>query len=220
MKTIQRIVLLAFLPFLLGSFMPAKDFTGTIVYNISYDMENMDPQMSSFLPKTMKLTVKAPMSKSEVIMGMGSNVSIFNSDERSGVNLIDMMGQKFAVKVSSEDVDKEFAKAGEVEVIHSDETKDILGYSCKKAVVKTKESGNELTVFYTEELSSGLENSNTPLFKDIDGMMLEFSMNQNGINMHFTAVNVDSKKVSDSEFDVPEGYQEISQEELQNRFGM
>jgi len=51
-------------------------------------------------------------------------------------------------------------------------------------------------------------------------MMLEFTMNQDGMNMHFTAVNIDKKKVSDRIFDIPDGYEEISKEELQNRFGM
>ena len=203
-----------------SSHLTAKDFTGTIVYNITYNMENMDPQMASMLPKTMKLTIKAPMSRSEISMGIGTTISIFNSDEKAGVNLMDMMGKKFAVKIAASDIEKEMEKAGEIEVIKTEETRDILGYTCKKAIVKLKDGGQEMTVYYTDELSTGIENSNNPMFKDIDGMMLEFSMVQNGMDMHFTAVNIEKKKVSDSEFEIPEGYEEITQEELQSRFGM
>ena len=133
---------------------------------------------------------------------------------------MDMMGKKFAVKIAASDIEKEMEKAGEIEVIKTEETRDILGYTCKKAIVKLKDSGQEMTVYYTDELSTGIENSNNPMFKDIDGMMLEFSMVQNGMDMHFTAVNIEKKKVSDSEFEIPEGYEEITQEELQSRFGM
>lgn len=220
MKQTMKVFLIAMLPILLGSFTPPKDFTGVIVYNITYDMENMDPQMSAYLPKTMKLTIKNPMTRSEVVMSMGSTVSIFNSDTKSGVNLMDMMGQKIAVKLSSEEMEKEFADAGEMEVINTDETKEIMGYTCKKAIVKVKNSGDEFSVYYTDELSTGIENSSNPIFKDIDGMMLEFSMNQNGMGMHFTAVNVDQKKISDNVFDIPEGFQEMTKEEMEAKFGM
>ena len=220
MKSIVKIILVALIPVLLSSFVPAKDFTGTIVYNITYDMENMDSQMAAYLPKTMKLTIKAPMSRSELVMSMGTNISIYNSDDRTGITLMDMMGQKFAIKIKPEEVDKEIDEAGDVEVVKLDETKEILGYTCKKAIVKVKDLGTELTVFYTDELSTGLENANNPMFKDIDGMMLEFQMSQNGMNMHFTAVNIDKKKVSDSVFDVPDGYEEISKEDMQSKFGM
>lgn len=220
MKTTVKILLIALLPFILGSFTPAKDFTGVVVYNITYDMENMDPQMASYLPKTMKLSIKAPMSRSEIVMGMGTTISIFNSDTRSGVTVMDMMGQKIAVKVTSDDVAEEFDTAGDVVVTKTDETKEILGYTCHKATVKAPEMDEDMIVYYTEELSSGLENSDNPLFQDIDGMMLEFSMNQNGMKMHFTAVNIDKKKVPDTDFEIPEGYEEISKDEMKSRFGM
>lgn len=220
MRTLTKICIAVISPFLLSSFTPAKDFTGTVVYNISYEMENMDPQLASFLPKTMKLTVKAPFSKSEINMGMGSNVSIFNAETKTGVTLMDMMGQKFAIRISDAEVNKELEAAGDVEVVKLDETKEIAGYACKKALVKVKETGDELIVFYTDELSTGLENSNNPIFKDIDGLMLEFQMVQKGMSMHFTAVSLDKRKVNDDEFEVPEGFEEITKEEMESKFGM
>lgn len=220
MKTVVKILFAALLPVLLSSFTPPKDFTGVIVYNISYDMENMDPQMASFLPKTMKMTLKPPMSRSEIIMGMGTTTSIFNAETKSGLTLMDMMGQKLAVQVTPEDVEKELTEGDDVEIVETGEIKDILGYKCKKVLVKVKDLENDLEVYYTEELSGGFENSDNPIFKDIKGMMLEFTMSENGMNMHFIAVNIDKKKVSDSEFEIPEGFETITKEEMQSRFGM
>ena len=160
------------------------------------------------------------MSRTEISMGMGKNITIYNAEYNSAVSLIDMMGQKLAIKMTPEDLDKEAAETGDVEVVHLDETKDILGYSCKKALVKVKDSGDEFEVYYTEELSTGIENHGNPMFKDIKGMMMEFVMEQNGMKMHFLAVSVDKKKVSKKDFEVPEGYEEITEEEMQSRFGM
>jgi hypothetical protein len=51
-------------------------------------------------------------------------------------------------------------------------------------------------------------------------MMLEFEMDQDGLKMHFVAVNIDKKKVSDDLFQIPEGYEEMTKEEMESRFGM
>ncbi len=220
MKNLTKLFILGLVAFMIMSFTPGKEFSGTVVYNITYEMEDMDPQMAAYLPKTMKMTVKNPMSRTEISMGMGKNITIYNAEDNSAVSLIDMMGQKLAIKMTPEDLDKEAAETGDVEVVHLDETKDILGYSCKKALVKVKDSGDEFEVYYTEELSTGIENHGNPMFKDIKGMMMEFVMEQNGMKMHFLAVSVDKKKVSKKDFEVPEGYEEITEEEMQSRFGM
>jgi hypothetical protein len=219
MKKLVFALLVVLVPVFLSGYAPPKEFTGVIVYNISYDSENMDPQMASYLPKTMKMTVKAPMSRMEMSMGMGSNITIFDSETREGVSLVDMMGMKIAVKTTAEDMEKEIQEAGDIEVEKFDETKEILGYTCKKAVVKVKGSG-DLTVYYTDEIDTGIDNSSNVIFRDIEGMMLEFEMDQDGLKMHFVAVNIDKKKVSDDLFQIPEGFEEMTKEEMESRFGM
>lgn len=219
MKKIIVVLVVVLIPVFISGFTPPKEFTGTIVYNISYDTEKMDPQMAAYLPKTMKMTVKAPMSRMEMSMGMGKNITIFDSDTRAGVSLVDMMGMKIAVKTTAEDMEKEIQEAGDVEVIKLDDTKEILGYTCKKAIVKVKGS-SELTVYYTDEIDTGIDNSSNVIFRDIEGMMLEFEMDQDGLQMHFVAVNIDKKKVSDDLFEIPEGYEEMTKEEMESRFGM
>jgi len=197
----------------------AKDFEGVIVYNITYEGKNVNDQMLAMMPKTMKLTIKGDMSKTEMNMGMGSQVTIFNGDTKSGVMLMDMMNQKFAVKMTSEDVEKKMEDAPEIEVVKTGNTREIQGYQCQEAIVKVQGEKSEFTVYYTDELGSGILNADNPYYKDIDGVMLEFAMDQDGLKMEFKAINVDKKKVSDKEFETPEGFKEISQDEFKNMFG-
>jgi GLPGLI family protein len=201
-----------------------KDFSGIVIYNISYDNADVDPQMMAMMPKTLKMMIKGGKTRTEMSMGgMGTNVNIFDSETNSGVMLMDMMGQKFAMELSADDIEEELEEGPDVKVDVTSETKEIAGYICKKAIVKVlKDNGSveaEMEVYFTDELGSGAINSNEPMFKDIDGVMLEYSIKEENITMKMTAVSVDKKKLSDSEFEIPEGYKKVTEEELQNMFG-
>ncbi len=200
-----------------------KEFSGVIVYNVTYSGDKVTDQMQSMMPKTMVQKIKGNMSRVEMNMGMGQTIVIFNGEDKSGVTLMDLMGQKYAMKMTQADIQKEIDKGPDVKVVKTEEVKEIAGYNCKKATISFTEKGasteTQFSAYYTEELGSGLINSDNPLFKDIPGVMLEYTASDNGIIMSFSAVSVDKKKLSDDEFQIPEGYKEISQEELQSMFG-
>lgn len=201
----------------------SKDFSGVIIYNITYDETKMDPQMVAMMPKTLKMMIKGAKVKTEMSMGMGTNVNIFDSETMTGSMLMDMMGQKFAIEMNTADIEEELEEGPDVKVEKSDETKDIAGYSCSKAVVKVLKANGEteyqMEVFYTDELGSGGINMDNPMFKDIEGVMLEYTIKEENMDMKLTAISVDNKKVSDSEFEIPEGFKKVTQEELQQMFG-
>jgi GLPGLI family protein len=94
----------------------------------------------------------------------------------------------------------------------------ILDYTCKNAIIKS-EDGDEISVYYTEELGDGSIYFDDPQFKEIDGMMLEFEIPNQGVTMKFTAISIEKKNISDSEFEVPGDYKVMSKEEMQGMFG-
>lgn len=206
-----------------NSFAGGKEFTGTIVYNITYPDSKMDAQTLAMMPKTLKIKIKGNMSRTEMNMGMGTTVVIFNSETKAGVTLMDFMGQKFAMKMTPEELAKEMNETPETTVVTTTETKEIAGYTCKKAIVKMKEKGSdteiEMVVYYSEDLSTGKSNELNPIYKDIPGTMLEYSMNENGMNMFLTAISVEKEKIADSEFETPEGFKEVTKEDLKGMFG-
>ena len=201
----------------------AKEFKGDISYKISYPgMEEVDASMAAMMPKIAKLTIKGNMSKFEINMGqMGSQIQIIDGDAKTITTVMSMMGQKFYYVETEDDISDELGENENVSIDIKDETKEIAGYECKKAVVTVIEGGEEMlfTIYFTEEIGSSSMNIDNPYFKDIPGAMLEFEINTGGGTMKMEAISIKKRSVSDDEFEVPEGYQEKTQEEIDQMFG-
>ncbi|MBU0763446.1 MAG: hypothetical protein KJ607_01285 [Bacteroidetes bacterium] len=55
--------------------------------------------------------------------------------------------------------------------------------------------------------------------KDIPGVLMEFSNTKDEITTIYTATEIKKAKIKDYLFKVPEGYQEMSPNELREMFG-
>ena len=193
----------------------AKEFKGVITYKVTLEGSGVTEEMKAMMPKTMTMSIMGDKARTEMVMSMGKQISISDAAEKMTITLLDMMGQKIAIKSSFEEVN---AEAPKVKVEVTSETKDILGYICKKAVITT-EDDMEMIVYYTEELGSQELNYVNPEFKDINGVMLEFEMPNEMFTMHLNAISIEKKNIDDSEFVIPEGYQVKTKEELKGMFG-
>lgn len=215
------IVLLSFI--LIGSATAGdKGFSGIIIYNITYDNSDLDAQTLAMMPKTLKLKISGEKVLTEISMGMGKTVVVYDATTNTGITYMDMMGQKYALKMTSEDFDKEMKDAPEVEVISTDETMEVAGYICKKSIVRTKDGSDknsEHIVYYTDELGTGMINKMNPMYKDIDGIMLDYEMVEDGMSMKLKAISVEKKKFSDEDFALPEGYTVMSKSDFDSMFG-
>ena len=199
----------------------AKTFEGVITYKISYpDSKFTESQMAMF-PKIFTVTVKGQKSLTELSTGMGNQREIVDYVEKTKVSLLDMMGQKYAIRQTVQEIEKENAGSPKPVVKLTSETKVIAGYTCKKAIVTTVDNGTTYTyeIYYTNELGSGNMNFDSPLYKDIDGVLMEFSMNTKQLTMKFTVTNVEKKSVASSLFEIPSDYKLTTQEELKSKFG-
>lgn len=199
---------------------------GTIKYELT--MESDDPQVQSQMAmmanSTMTMYMKDKLFRQETNMGNGLMVttSIVNGETEKGLILMDGMMGKIASPFDTEDQKEEASdeEDADVEIEFTDETKDILGFTCKKAIIYDEE-GNEMIYWYTEEISAP-ENEGKYMNQKIPGMPLEFSIQQPQITMVFKAVEYDDKvKKAKELFDtnVPDGYTEKSMEEIQQMGG-
>jgi hypothetical protein len=199
-----------------------KNFTGKITFSISIQADNLPEQAKAMMPKTMTLYVGEDKTKTEIFTQMGMQSSIEDLEQKTKTSLIDMMGQKYVIRDSWEDVKKELEEMPEMKVEKTTETKEILGYTCTKIIAINVEDGKEYaTAWVTDEMNVH-ENMNfsNDAFAGITEMMLEFEMDAgNGMIMTFTAIEIDDKKIKDKVFEVPEGFQETTREELQGTFG-
>jgi hypothetical protein len=161
-----------------------------------------------------ELNMGAMMKVNTIVLGESGEVMILMSG---------MMGNT-AVPTTLEDMEKEAESREtpvfEIELI--DETKEIAGYSCKKAIL-TNEDGDEMETWYTNDIEVNTKGQSYHN-EEIPGFPLQFTQNANGLIMTFTAVEVETKldKKKKKELfsvEVPDGYTEMTPEELQ-KMGM
>lgn len=187
---------------------------GKIVFDISMADGDMDPQMKAMMPTESTVFIKNGKSRTEISMAMGmSSASIYDSKTGQITALTDFMGNKTYMTMDSQ---KEGAKGGKPVVEQSTETKTIAGYLCKKAIIKMKD-GSTMNVYHTDKINGGIPEVIGA--QDLGGYPLEYTVDQMGFKMTFTARSVTAEKVSDDQFKVPAGYKFVTQEELQKMYG-
>ena len=116
------------------------------------------------------------------------------------------MGQKYATKMTSDDIKDE----DKPEIEYTEETKDILGYTCKKAIATDKE-GNEVEVYYTEEIDVKVSSS----VDGIKGFPMQVIITQDMFTMTQTVTEIKKGKVKKIKMEVPSDFELKTIEELQ-----
>lgn len=192
---------------------------GKIVFEISYPNSTLDEQSKAMLPTESVVYFKGNMSCVEVSMGVGNTTVITDHKLGESTALMDILGNKTAVKSSKADAQTERSLENKPVVELKPETKMIAGYTCKKAVVTSKGTKGDVIsdVWYTSELMA--RNSFQTEIDGIDGFMLEFQAEQNGMTMKMTAKHVIEQNVEDSKFITPEGYTLMTKEQVQQMYG-
>jgi GLPGLI family protein len=192
---------------------------GKVVFEISYPDADMPDEQMAMMPTESKMFFKDNQARIEMKMGMGmSQVMLFDNKNKMMTMLMDMMGNKIAVKMTEEDIKKRKEKEGkqDYDVKLTDETKEIAGYKCKKAVVTNKDGSFDL--YYTDQIA--YKNGDwVSDFKGIDGFPLQYKITNNNLTMQMNAKSVSKEKVEDSMFKIPDDYKPMTSEELQKMYG-
>jgi len=172
----------------------AKVFKGKITYSISYSGDLMTPVQISQAPKTLTTKVMGTMTNTEIIQGPAIITLIERPDENVKIMMIELMDKK-AGMTKIDTVDTDSAEQYTTEIEYSDDTKEIAGYVCKKAVVTfTPKEGVEdeeqtLIVYYSPELGGAELNPDGP-YKGIPGRLLEFYQVSPGVIAKYTATEI------------------------------
>jgi GLPGLI family protein len=189
---------------------------GSVTYNMSFISDDPDMAMATAMMSGSKmiLSFQPGASRADITMGSFGKISTVVDDKsKAYLMLMDMMGSKTAVKST---VDEMKAQAGEqptYSVEKTSETKDVLGYKCTKAILRT-DDGTELVGWYTPELSVSTSGQNY-FNEQMPGFPLEFSTMAQGMTISMVASDI-SKSVDKSVFamKIPEGYTEKSMDEM------
>lgn len=189
---------------------------GKITFSMNFSSENPDMAMVSSMMQgsTMTLSFMPKKNKIEVKMGMmGTMTTIGDVKKKKTLLLMDMMGQKSAAE-DKIDPSKADSASMNTKIELLNETKTILGYTCKKAIIST-EDGAQMTFWYTEDIKADLAGQRQFNSK-IPGVVLEFSTKTGEMTIDFVATDF-TENVSKTDFDmsIPEGYTIKTPEEMQ-----
>jgi GLPGLI family protein len=159
-----------------------------------------------------KMEIYFSENKTRSEMKMGNMITITTiSDKDSAVILMGGMMGNNAYKTSINTITKE-NEINDLKITLYPETKKILNYTCKKAVLSDSE-GNEYVYWYTDEIKVS-KKGQSYLNKDVPGMPMEFDIKNKGINMKMSVSSYDSNSNSENLFEmkIPKDYTILTKE--------
>ena len=193
---------------------------GKLIYAISYPDMELDANMAAMLPVESVVYFNEDFSRTETAMGMGmSSASIVNSKTGGVTTLMDMMGTKSAIVMTDEQVKdaRKKSEASGLKVEITNETKEIAGYECKKAILKDETSNISFEVYFTDKINSYAQMSSE--WKDLKGCPMEFTVEQGGMKFQMVAKSVSAEPVAVDMFKIPSDYKIVTQEEMMKMLG-
>lgn len=190
---------------------------GKIEFKITYEQDEVGGYAASLLPSKMTMEFRDNMVKNTIQGGMG----FFNF-----VNVSDLNNYRFITYLKF--IDKRYIFEGKVneppccfgrmdgmEIEFTRQSKEIIGFDCRKAVASFPDGSIEsFDIWYTEDLELEKPNGNSP-FEKIPGVLLEFNTIMGNTNMHMIAQNCDVTKIHAKVFDRPKNYTKVPKAEIE-----
>lgn len=189
---------------------------GEIVFDVEYpDLGNSS--MASVYPKEVTVKFKGGNTNSDFTTGMGmvSMVNVANYEKKEVIQLLKIVADKKAAVYSQAVIDSVIQHDAKYTITKVEgQTKQIAGYTCKKAIMEIGTSGKmKFDMYYTQDIDAKNCNWWSP-FKEIDGVLMDYHAVKYGIHMHLIAREVKTVPVEDKEFLFPTTYKEISVAEM------
>ena len=175
---------------------------------------------TSMLPKTMTMRFKDNLSMYRINGLFGAFVISNISDTKHNTNttLLKLLDNKYCYQGEKNEFACCFDAMDNLKIVNTDETKNILGFNCRKAVATFPDSDRKpFIIYYTDDIRIKRPNGTNP-YKEIDGVLLEFELNINQINMRLKPRSFHKTEVSEDEFGIPSGYKKISRKEMEEIF--
>jgi GLPGLI family protein len=170
---------------------------------VSYTLTGSDP---SFANTTKTFYLKGKKTRIDIISSSYSQSTIYDAGTGNAVILKELGGNKYLYNFNATQWSAKNKEFDGAQIISSEETKNILGYECKKATL-TFVSGAKTIVWYAPGIIPSVSESSFQ-FKLVPGFVLEYeSSTTNGQKMKYTANMINFNPVAAALFEIPKtGY--------------
>jgi hypothetical protein len=211
MRTLLFSLLILTIPF--TTIQCQSKFQGILQYEIEYDLpEAMEMQRAMLATKTTTYIGKG-FTRIEQNSTLGNQISIYLIKDKQTISLIDLMGQKIAIK-QKPDTDSPNLKVEE-----KDETKEIGGFNCKRAIVYLPAKNGQEEVAVDLYYTTTIDASHNSQFPGIKGYPTHYQITTQGMTITYTLKNYSQEKIDPNLSKIPKGYEEMTIEEFMKMIG-
>lgn len=185
---------------------------------LSYDMQvstgSNEPKMGdAFDGAVTTVYIKGHLSRSEMTSALFSSTTIHDAKAGTAVALREVSGQKLLIRMTAENWIEKNKKYDGIIFTNTNETKMIAGYKCVKAQAKLAD-GTSFDVYYTTDIVPENREFENMMFKNLDGLPLEWQLVQGKLNIRYTLSKISMNSIPVSRFDIPKsGYREMTYDE-------
>jgi GLPGLI family protein len=175
----------------------------TVTYQISFEQTNPNKDVQMAMQQSSK-TVYIKGNDSRVDLNSPSLLQsvIYDKTNGSAVILREFGNNKFMTKLSSQDWKLANKQYDGMTIHFVNETKTILGYECKKAILNLKDS-SVFNIFYATAIAPSVKEFEYQ-FKDVPGFVLEFDVKEQGTSIvRYKATKINLSPVQASKYDIP-----------------
>lgn len=201
----------------------ASLFSGTVAFaqkaisegTLSYDIaikNTADKAPTTATNAALTVYIKGTVSRTDMTSNLGSEKTVYDAKAGTAVILKEYSGQKLMITLTKENWKEKNKKSDGVSFTDQAEKKEILNYSCTKAIGKL-DDGSTITVFYTKDLT--VQNKEyDPLFKTLSGLPLQYEVETGKLKFTYTINKIDQNSLPQVKFDIPKtGYRIITYDE-------
>ena len=174
----------------------------TLTYLINASDGNTDKDvMESLKASTKVVYIKGNDSRSDLLSPSFTQSQFFNKNTGSAVILREFGNNKFMTRLDNAKWLAENKRYEGVKISLLPESKTILGYECKKALLVLKD-GSQFAIYYATGIVPSVKEFEYSL-KDIPGFVLEYEAQEGERKIKYTANKINLNPVQASKFDIP-----------------
>lgn len=199
-----------------------RPLRGRIIYKISYPGSNVDLAELQELPDKATVLTKKNLVRTEL---SGEKAGLFQIKVSDGnikevSTMLEVLREKYVIKRNFQEIQNALQNMPQPEIEFTNETKEILGYECRKAIARVTDLfgvEHESVIYYTTEIPGNAFNFDIPYF-EIPGLMLEYEIRVGQLNIRYEAEAIRKRMfVGGRNFYVTRDYQATTYEELRER---
>lgn len=175
----------------------------TVTYQISMEETKPNKEVQNALQQSSKTVyIKGNDSRVDLVSPSILQSVIYDKTNTSAVILREFGNNKFMTKLNSQEWKLANKQYEGIAIHFVNETKTILGYECKKAILNLKDS-SIYNIYYATSIVPSVREFEYQ-FKDVPGFVLEFDVKEKSdAIVRYRATKINLSPVQASKFDIP-----------------